>query len=244
MLFAGASAVLVACGSQVPPSQYVGDQGGLVGAGAGGTGAASGGVVPGAGTGTAAANGSTGGGSTDGGGSTGGGSTGGGSGSGGSGGGGGSAAAAARRGGGSTGGGGTGVSGTTVGSCAGFKDSDHITGSTIPIANISDTSGPVSGLFTGAQQGIKAYVAYFNATSSICGRKLSLENLDSQTSSTGDQQAATTACGNAFAIVGSMGAFDDGGASTVTHCGIPDLRAAVTESDRARVTGRLRRRSR
>ncbi len=169
---------------------------------------------------------------TGGGGSTGGGGTGGGGGGRGSGGG-STGGGGGRRGGGSTGGGGgTAVSGTTVGSCAGFKNSDHITSSTIPIANISDTSGPVSGLFTGAQQGIKAYVAYFNATSSICGRKLSLENLDSQTSSTGDQQAATTACGNAFAIVGSMGAFDDGGASTVTNCGIPDLRAAVTESAR------------
>jgi ABC-type branched-subunit amino acid transport system substrate-binding protein len=79
---------------------------------------------------------------------------------------------------------------------------------------------------------MKAYVAYFNATSSICGRKLSLDPLDSQTSSTGDQQASSTACANDFAIVGSMGAFDDGGAQTVTQCGIPDLRTAVTESAR------------
>jgi hypothetical protein len=80
---------------------------------------------------------------------------------------------------------------------------------------------------------MKAFVSYFNSTSSICGRKLSLEALDSQTSSTGDQQAATTACGNAFAMIGSMGAFDDGGANTVTQCGIPDLRSAMTTGARA-----------
>jgi hypothetical protein len=75
-------------------------------------------------------------------------------------------------------------------------------------------------------------VAYFNSSSSICGRKLALQALDSQTSSSGDQQASTSACSGAFAMVGSMGAFDDGGAQTVTNCGIPDLRTAATEQAR------------
>jgi hypothetical protein len=75
-------------------------------------------------------------------------------------------------------------------------------------------------------------VAYFNSTSSICGRKLKLIGLDSGTSESGDQQAAQTACGSAFATVGSMGAFDSGGASTTAGCGQPDLRAAATETAR------------
>ncbi|MDT4934526.1 MAG: hypothetical protein QOK11_2418, partial [Pseudonocardiales bacterium] len=111
-------------------------------------------------------------------------------------------------------------------------NSTGITNSTITLANVADVSGPVPGLFAGVQQAMKAYVAYFNSSSSICGRKLKLESLDSQTSSGGDQQASTTACGSAFAMVGSMGAFDSGGASTVTSCGIPDLRTAATESGR------------
>ena len=137
--------------------------------------------------------------------------------------------------GGGNGGGGGGsnpAAGITAGSCAGFKNTTGITNSTITLANVADISGPVPGLFQGAQQAMKAYVAYFNSSSSICGRKLSVESLDSQTSSGGDQQAATTACSNAFAMVGSMGAFDDGGAATVTQCGIPDLRAASTEDAR------------
>jgi ABC-type branched-subunit amino acid transport system substrate-binding protein len=130
------------------------------------------------------------------------------------------------------------AAGDTIGSCNGFNGNQTgINNTTINLANASDISGPVPGLFTGAQQGLKAYVQYFNSTvpNGICGRKLTLENLDSQTSSNGDQQAATSACGNAFAMVGSMSAFDDGGAQTVQRCGIPDLRAAATEQGRINV---------
>jgi hypothetical protein len=58
--------------------------------------------------------------------------------------------------------------------------------------------------------------------------------LDSGTSESGDQQASQTACNSAFAMVGSMGAFDAGGADVVAHCGIPDIRAAATETTRQR----------
>ena len=237
LVTASAVTLLTACGSQVPPSQFVGAQGDLGGAAV--AGGAAGGAA--AGTGGGAGGTTNGRGTTIGTGSTGGGVTGGGT----------TSQGGVTSGGGTTGGGtthrggkaggGTQRGGTTgggstqadqAGSCAGFKNGDHISNSTIQLANIADTSGPVSGLFAGAQQGLKAYVAYFNSQSTICGRHLQVEYLDSQTSSSGDQQASTTACNDAFAIVGSMGAFDDGGAQTVTKCGIPDLRAATTESAR------------
>jgi ABC-type branched-subunit amino acid transport system substrate-binding protein len=242
---AGTVTLLTACGSQVPPKQFIGAQGNVGGgvdaAGVGGTGGGSvtgggtggggttgGGSVTGGGTGGGTTGGGSvtggGGGTTGGGGGTGGGSTGGGTGGRGGTGGGGSS--------GGGGGGGGGAQPAAAASCAGFKNGDHISDSTIQLANIADTSGPVSGLFAGAQQGVKAFVAYFNSAYNICGRKLQVEYLDSQTSSSGDQQASTTACNDAFAIVGSMGAFDDGGAQTVSKCGIPDLRAATTESAR------------
>jgi len=231
VLAAGACVVLAACGSQVPPSKFVGAQAGLLGNGVAGGGSSlvangGGGTVTGGGGGGTATTGNTGTGSTGGNGAVttgggGGGSTGGG---GSSGGGGGKA---------SSGKGGTGTGPSiTAGSCAGFTNGPGMTNSTIKIANASDLSGPVPGLFRGAEQAVAAYVAYFNSTSSICGRKLELESLDSQTSSTGDQQAAQSACSSAFAMVGSMGSFDDGGAQTVTQCGIPDLRAATTEYSR------------
>ena len=215
---AAASAVLVACGSQVPPKSFIDAQGNLYGAGNGGgngttsTTGASGSLAPSSGSAGSTIPGGTSR-TLAGGGGGGGGSNGGG-------------------GGGGVGGGGDVISGVTPGSCAGFKNSTGISNSTISLANVADVSGPVPGLFAGAQQAEKAFVAYFNSKYSICGRKLGLTLLDSQTSETGDQQATTTACGSSFAMVGSMGAFDGGGTQTVTQCGIPDLRAAVTESVR------------
>ncbi len=121
---------------------------------------------------------------------------------------------------------------TKAGNCAGFKNQTGITDKTITIANASDVSGPVPGLFESAQQATKAYVAYFNATSDICGRKLSLETLDSRTDAGADQQAYAKACDTAFAAVGSMSAFDSGGAATAQKCGLPDLRSANVSSER------------
>jgi ABC-type branched-subunit amino acid transport system substrate-binding protein len=123
----------------------------------------------------------------------------------------------------------TDTGGPTVkaGSCAGLKNGAGITDKTITIANASDISGLVPGLFQDAQRAVAAYVAYFNAAQNICGRKLQYLPLDSRIDSVADQQAATKACGKAFAMIGSMAAFDSGGASAVQRCGIPDLRTAT-----------------
>lgn len=75
-------------------------------------------------------------------------------------------------------------------------------------------------------------MAYFNATGSVCGRKLELITYDSRTSSGGSRQATLKACNNAFALVGSMSAFDNGGAQPATECGIPDIRAAAVTPKR------------
>ena len=135
---------------------------------------------------------------------------------------------------GSSGGGANAGIAVRAGSCAGFRNGTGITNSTITLANASDLSGPVPGLFTSAQQAAKAYIAYFNSQTTVCGRKLKLIGYDTQTSSFGDQQAATSACSSSFAMVGSISAFDSGGAKTVTDCGIPDLRTLATTPERIR----------
>ncbi|HEX4976940.1 MAG TPA: ABC transporter substrate-binding protein [Nocardioides sp.] len=122
--------------------------------------------------------------------------------------------------------------GAKAGSCDGFKNQTGITGDKIVIANAADISGPVPGLFESAQQAVKAYVAYFNATSDICGRKLELLELDSRTDAGADQQAYARACESAFAAIGSMSAFDSGGAATAAKCGLPDLRSANVSNER------------
>ncbi|MGN6162579.1 MAG: ABC transporter substrate-binding protein [Marmoricola sp.] len=185
------------------------------GNGGGGTGVGSG-IDAGVGTGTPSSGASGAAGSTSGGGSGA---------SGGSGGSGGGAS--------TTGGTGSATAGLAAGSCAGFKNGPGITATTITIGNSSDISGPVPGLFTAAQQATKAYVAYFNATSTICGRKLKLFTQDSQTSGSGDQLGYQNLCSNSFAGVGSMSAFDSGGAQTAQSCGLPDIRTAITTNERA-----------
>jgi NAD(P)-dependent dehydrogenase (short-subunit alcohol dehydrogenase family) len=68
----------------------------------------------------------------------------------------------------------------TAGDCAGFRNGVGVTDTKITIANASDMSGLVPGLFKDAQQAVEAYVAYFNAGQEICGRKLEYLPLDSR----------------------------------------------------------------
>jgi ABC-type branched-subunit amino acid transport system substrate-binding protein len=116
--------------------------------------------------------------------------------------------------------------------CAGFRNQTGITDTTVTLANISDISGPVPGIFTSAQQATRAYVAYFNATSNLCGRKLQVLTLDSRTDASGDLVGYTKACDSAFAAVGSMSAFDAGGAAEAQGCGLPDVRTAAVSDAR------------
>ena len=207
------SLVLTACGSQLSPEEV---RAASVGTGAGGLeqGMAAGDTTTG---GTGATTGATGG------------SAGSGSAAGDSGG----AGAAGSASSGGQGEGANAASGTVQsGPCAGFKNQTGITDKKIVIANAADVSGPVPGLFESSQQAVKAYIAYFNASSDICGRKLELMALDSRTDAGADQQAYAKACEGAFAAVGSMSAFDSGGAAVANKCGIPDLRSANVSQER------------
>lgn len=136
-------------------------------------------------------------------------------------------------GGGGSKGSGSATGGVKAGSCAGFKNQKGITDKTITLANISDISGPVPGIFESAQQATRAYIEYFNSQNTLCGRKLELVNLDSRADAGADQQGYVKACDQAFAAVGSMSAFDSGGAATATSCGIPDIRAVSVNPERA-----------
>ncbi|HYF72929.1 MAG TPA: ABC transporter substrate-binding protein, partial [Nocardioides sp.] len=142
---------------------------------------------------------------------------------------------------GDTGGGGDGAQGTgdnsatggaKAGSCEGFENQTGITDKTITLANVSDISGPVPGIFESAQQATRAYAAYFNSTNDICGRKLEVQLLDSRADAGADQQGYTKACDEAFAAVGSMSAFDSGGAGAAQACGLPDIRSTTVTPER------------
>jgi hypothetical protein len=114
----------------------------------------------------------------------------------------------------------------------GGKTDVGVSNNTINLANISDISGPVPGLFKSARDAAQAFVNYFNATTpdGICGRKLVLHSKDSKTDSTANKTATQDACSQDFAIVGSQSAFDDGGAAPVNSCKIVDIPAAAVTS--------------
>ncbi|MET3962683.1 ABC-type branched-subunit amino acid transport system substrate-binding protein [Marmoricola sp. OAE513] len=123
-------------------------------------------------------------------------------------------------------------SGVKAASCAGFKNTTGITDSTITLGNIADISGPVPGILSAARDAAKAYVAFFNSKSTICGRKLALKSYDSQTNTSGDAVATQKTCDETFAAVGSMEAFDTGGLSASKACKIPEIHAIITNQER------------
>lgn len=136
--------------------------------------------------------------------------------------------------GGAGGGGGGGPLGTPDDvDCSGLADDTGLDADSITIGNATDVSGPVPGLFEESQKATRAFVAYFNASgATICGRSLELVTYDTRTDGAADQQAATRACDETFAMVGSMSAFDSGGAATTEQCGLPDVRAITTTAQR------------
>lgn len=118
----------------------------------------------------------------------------------------------------------SGATGAAAADCAGLADQTGVTKDAITIANVSDISGPVPGVFQAAQDGANAYAAYVNASGGLCGRRLKVLALDSRADSGANQVAYARACEQAFAAVGSMSVFDDG-AATAGRCGLPDLHA-------------------
>lgn len=116
----------------------------------------------------------------------------------------------------------------------GGKTDVGVTATTISVANISDISGPIPGLFKSARDASQAYVNYFNTMNpnGICGRKLKLDTKDSKTDSGSNKTATADACAKDFALTGGQSAFDDGGASEINKCKIVDIPAAAVTGAR------------
>ena len=77
------------------------------------------------------------------------------------------------------------------------------------------------------------------ATSAAASSKL--VTYDSRTDAGADQQAYAKGCDEVFATVGSMSAFDSGGAGTAQSCGLPDIRSAAVTQGPQRLLDLLRR---
>ncbi len=104
-----------------------------------------------------------------------------------------------------------------------------VTATSITVANASDVSGAVPGLFEDARFATQAYFKYFAARyGTLYGRKINVLALDTQLDSGANRSASLQQCTDAFAGVGSISAFDQGGASAIQECKIPDLRGIST----------------
>jgi len=112
-----------------------------------------------------------------------------------------------------------------------------VTANSITIANVSDVSGAVPGLFEDARFATQAYFKYFNARyGTIYGRKINLLALDGQLDSGANRSAAIQECSDAFAGVGSVSAFDQGAAPILKDCKskgglFPDIRGLATTDE-------------
>jgi ABC-type branched-subunit amino acid transport system substrate-binding protein len=109
-----------------------------------------------------------------------------------------------------------------------------VTPSKVTVATLADISGVQPGLFQSAHQAARAASAYINSTGGICGRQIEPLLLDSKTDSGGNRAAMLDACEKAFAVAGSMSAFDDGSAAPGEACGIPDMTAITTNAAKYR----------
>jgi ABC-type branched-subunit amino acid transport system substrate-binding protein len=103
-----------------------------------------------------------------------------------------------------------------------------VTGNQILIGNIASITGVAPGLTQSAQQATEAFADYVNSQGGICGRMLKVQAFDDGNTSTSNYSEAQQACSKDFAMVGNASGFDDGSASAVQACGIPDVAAEVS----------------
>jgi len=138
---------------------------------------------------------------------------------------------------GTTGAGGAGAGAAACGGSGPNTASDvGVTPTQINVATASDVSGVQAALFKSTHYAMAAWAAMVNTQGGLCGRTIKSDLLDTKANSTDNQAAVTQACGGDFALVGSMSAFDNGGAEAGQKCGIPDLTAITVNGDRAKAT--------
>lgn len=103
----------------------------------------------------------------------------------------------------------------SAGAASGGGSSQGITAKTITIGQLADVSGPIPGLFAGAQYGLSAWAAYVNSTGGIDGRKVVVDFKDSALSCTSFTNGITGLASSAFAIVGTTSVVDSCGQSII-----------------------------
>ena len=126
---------------------------------------------------------------------------------------------------GTTGNNGTGTTGTSSSSskCPTSGTDVGLTSNSVRLGTIASTTGPVSGLFQGALQGMQAYRAYINSQGGICGHQVTVDFADDGTNCGQNQNDTENLAKKDFALVGSFSLFDGCGADYIKQHNIPDF---------------------
>ncbi len=103
-----------------------------------------------------------------------------------------------------------------------------ITANSVTIGQLADVSGPVPGLFQGAENGLAAWAAYVNSTGGINGRKVNVKFVDAGLNCTNYTNGIKSLAGESFALVGTFSLVDACGEQTLkANPGLPDIEAAI-----------------
>ncbi len=105
-----------------------------------------------------------------------------------------------------------------------------ITAKTVTIGQVDTLSGPVPGLFKGAEVGTQAYVDYVNSTGGINGRKLVLDVQDDQLNASNYVTDTQQLVKSTFALVGGFSLLDgsQGAIDAINAAKIPDVTMSLT----------------
>ena len=112
--------------------------------------------------------------------------------------------------------------------CSGPAGGPGVSPTEIDIGNVSTLTGPVPGLFLGAQHGITAFAAYLNSIGGICGRRLVVKPADDNLDVSQNATATQSLAGSVLAFVGSFSGDDQGGAAVLQSDGVPDVGEALS----------------
>lgn len=112
--------------------------------------------------------------------------------------------------------------------CKGPAGGPGISGSEVDVGMVTTLTGPVPGLFAGAQRGINAFATYINGTGGICGRRLVVKSADDNLDASQNATATQSLAGSVLSMVGSLSGVDQGGASALQSSGVPDVGEALS----------------
>ena len=124
------------------------------------------------------------------------------------------------------------ISSMAVGNAVATSSTSETTGvtpSSIRVGQVDTLSGPVPGLFAGAQYGTLAYFKMVNSQGGVNGRKITLDVKDDAFSAANyatETQQLTT---QDFALVGGFSLFEDSGVAAINAAKIPDVTLATSE---------------